>query len=48
VVWPADSTRVTDSHGLSGHPDNVDDEVLTEVSDAVAHRTLTFAPTTRP
>jgi Zn-dependent M28 family amino/carboxypeptidase len=35
-----------DSYGINGHPDNINDTVLSEMSDAVAHATLTFAQTT--
>ena len=35
-----------DSYGINGHPDNINDEVLSEMSDAVAHSVLTFAQTT--
>ena len=35
-----------DSYGINGHPDNINDEVLSEMSDAVAHAVLTFAQTT--
>jgi Zn-dependent M28 family amino/carboxypeptidase len=35
-----------DSYGINGHPDNIDDTVLSEMSDAVAHAVLTFAQTT--
>jgi Zn-dependent M28 family amino/carboxypeptidase len=34
-----------DSYGIDGHPDNINDEVLAETSDAVAHAVLTFAQT---
>jgi Zn-dependent M28 family amino/carboxypeptidase len=35
-----------DSYGINGHPDNINDTVLSETSDAVAHSVLTFAQTT--
>lgn len=35
-----------DSYGINGHPDNINDTVLAEMSDAVAHAVLTFAQTT--
>ena len=35
-----------DSYGINGHPDNINDTVLSEMSDAVAHAVLTFAQTT--
>jgi Zn-dependent M28 family amino/carboxypeptidase len=35
-----------DSYGINGHPDNINDEALSEMSDAVAHSVLTFAQTT--
>lgn len=35
-----------DSYGINGHPDNINDHVLAETSDAVAHAVLTFAQTT--
>jgi Zn-dependent M28 family amino/carboxypeptidase len=35
-----------DSYGINGHPDNINDEVLSEMSDAVAHAVLTFAQST--
>jgi Zn-dependent M28 family amino/carboxypeptidase len=35
-----------DSDGINGHPDNINDTALSEMSDAVAHATLTFAQTT--
>jgi Zn-dependent M28 family amino/carboxypeptidase len=35
-----------DSYGINGHPDNINDTVLSEMSDAVAHSVLTFAQTT--
>ena len=35
-----------DSYGINGHPDNINNEVLAEMSDAVAHSVLTFAQTT--
>jgi Zn-dependent M28 family amino/carboxypeptidase len=35
-----------DSYGINGHPDNINDQVLSEMSDAVAHAVLTFAQTT--
>ena len=35
-----------DSYGINGHPDNINDTVLSEMSDAVAHAVLTFSQTT--
>jgi Zn-dependent M28 family amino/carboxypeptidase len=35
-----------DSYGINGHPDNINDTALSEMSDAVAHAVLTFAQTT--
>ena len=35
-----------DSYGIGGLHDNINDEVLSEMSDAVAHSVLTFAQTT--
>ena len=35
-----------DSYGINGHPDNINDDVLSEMSDGVAHAVLTFAQTT--
>jgi Zn-dependent M28 family amino/carboxypeptidase len=35
-----------DSYGINGHPDNINDEALDIMSDAVANAVLTFAQTT--
>jgi Zn-dependent M28 family amino/carboxypeptidase len=38
--------QACDTFAISGHPDNINDEVLAITSDAVAHSVLTFAQTT--
>jgi hypothetical protein len=49
-AWVADQDYeyhlACDAYGINGHPDNINDTVLSEMSDAVAHAVLTFAQTT--